>query len=93
MSKGPTPPKAPKNKEILEIHSDIREDNYYWLRERENPETLDYLNAENDYRSEVMAPLQALEEKLFLELKGRIKEDDSSVPYFKNGYWIYVLIL
>lgn len=90
MSKGPTPPKAPKKKEILEIHSDIREDNYYWLRERENPETLDYLNAENDYRSEVMAPLQALEEKLFLELKGRIKEDDSSVPYFKNGYWIYV---
>lgn len=72
------------------MHGDQRIDPYFWLRERENPETIAYLNAENDYRESAMANLKPLEEKLFLELKSRIKEDDSSVPYFKNGYWYYV---
>ena len=83
-------PEAPKKNEELRIHNDLRIDPYYWLRDREAQETLDYLNAENDYREHEMASLKPLEDKLFLELKGRIKEDDSSVPYFKNGYWYYV---
>jgi len=83
-------PEAPKKNEELRIHEDLRIDPYYWLRDREAQETLDYLNAENDYREQEMASLKPLEDKLFLELKARIKEDDSSVPYFKNGFWYYV---
>ncbi|MCR9154163.1 MAG: S9 family peptidase [Bacteroidetes bacterium] len=87
MSKGPS---APKKNEELKIHGDLRLDPYYWLNDREAPETISYLEAENAYREEEMQSLKPLEEKLFLELKGRIKEDDSSVPYFKNGYWYYL---
>lgn len=83
-------PRAPKKNQELRIHNDLRIDPYYWLREKEAPETLAYLAAENAYREEEMNALKPLEEELFLELKGRIKEDDSSVPYFKNGYWYYL---
>jgi oligopeptidase B len=85
----PTPFAAKKNTDLQE-HGDLRVDPYYWLRERENPETIAYLEAENMYREKQMEPLKASEETLFLELKSRIKEDDSSVPYFKNGWWYYV---
>jgi oligopeptidase B len=90
MSQNLPIPRAGQKPESLEMHGDTRVDPYYWLRERENPDTIAYLNSENDYRKAVMSGLKPLEEKLFLELKARIKEDDSSVPYFKNGYWYYV---
>ena len=81
---------APKAKMIpveLEKHGDVRIDKYFWLRERENPEVIDYLTRENYYNEQMTAHTVPLQEKLFEEMKGRIKEDDSSVPYKLNGYW------
>ena len=80
-------PIAAKHPKIMEIHGDVRTDNYYWLNEKENPKVLDYLNAENDYYHKVTAHTDKFQESLFQEMKGRIKEDDSSVPYKFNGYY------
>jgi oligopeptidase B len=68
-----------------------REDDYYWLRddERENPEVLGYLNAENAYTDAVLAHTKPLQEKLYGEMVGRIKQDDASVPYRLRGFWYY----
>ncbi len=84
-----TPPQAAEKPQELVHLGDTRIDPFYWLRERENQEVIDYLNAENDYTASVMKPYDELKEKLFQEIKGRIKEDDSSTPYFQNGYWYY----
>ncbi len=68
-----------------------RIDNYYWLNERENPEVIEYLEAENQYSNELFSqPTQALQETIFGEMRGRIKEDDNSVPYRWKDYWYYV---
>lgn len=86
-----TPPRpAQKNKILITADGDRREDPYYWLNERDNPEVRAHLEAENRYADSVMAPVAALREQLFKEMKARIKEDDNTVPYFKNGYWYYV---
>ena len=82
-------PKAEKINTSLSTHNDERIDEYYWLKERDNPKVIDYLNAENSYRDKYMKDYQSLEKKLFEEIKSRIKEDDSSVPYFENGYFYY----
>ena len=82
-------PKAEKIHTSLNTHNDERVDEYYWLKERDNPKVIDYLNAENSYRDKYMKDYQSLEKKLFEEIKSRIKEDDSSVPYFENGYFYY----
>ena len=84
-----TPPIADKKEEILEKHGDIRVDQYYWLNERENPEVVDYLERENDYYNKMTAHTDDFKDSLFKEMKSRIKEDDSSVPYKYNGYWYY----
>ncbi len=84
--KQPTVEKKPKK---MEIHGDIRIDNYYWLNEKENPAVIQYLNDENDYYSKITADTNDLQEKLFQEMKARIKENDSSVPVKKNGYFYY----
>lgn len=77
--------------EIKTIHPGIsRTDDYYWMKDRSNPEVVSYLNAENAYTDAVMSPTQNLQEKLFQEMKGRIKEDENSVPYKKGEYWYYV---
>ncbi|NNE75931.1 MAG: S9 family peptidase, partial [Pricia sp.] len=81
------PPIAKKIPKKLEKHGDIRIDNYYWLKDRDNPEVLSYLNAENDYYKTLTAHSKDFQDSLFKEMKGRIKEDDSSVPYKQNGYW------
>lgn len=83
----PTPPKAPKQEKILTVHSDSRIDPYYWLNDRENPDVIQYLEDENSYTEAVLTPTKELQKELFSEMKGRIKEDDSSVPYFLNEYW------
>ncbi|WP_445385139.1 S9 family peptidase [Robiginitalea sp. IMCC44478] len=83
----PNPPVAAIRPKKLEKHGHIRIDNYYWLRERESEEVLDYLKAENTYYQAMTAQTKELKETLFQEMKGRIKEDDSSVPYQYNGYW------
>ncbi|GAA3606663.1 S9 family peptidase [Flavivirga amylovorans] len=81
------PPVATKKPKELLIHGDSRIDNYYWLNKRENPEVIDYLNAENDYTKSVTQHTEAFQKELFEEMKGRIKQDDSTVPYKLNGYW------
>ncbi|MBJ6116807.1 S9 family peptidase [Pontibacter sp. BT310] len=85
----PKPPVAKKVPKELTAHGHTRTDNYYWLNERENPEVIAYLNAENDYTKKVMADTEQLQEKLFDEIVGRIKQTDESVPYKKNGYFYY----
>ena len=81
------PPVAKIVPKTLEKHGDKRIDNYYWLNERENPEVIDYLNQENEYYQKSTAHTKPLQDELFLEMKSRIKEDDSSVPYLYNGYY------
>jgi oligopeptidase B len=87
----PAPMAATKPHFVESPHGATRPDEYYWLRDdtRENPEMLAYLTAENDYADKVLAPLDGLEEKIYEELVGRVKQDDSSVPYFEKGYWYY----
>ncbi len=87
MSDKIQPPVAKIVPKILEKHGDKRIDNYYWLNERENPEVIDYLNKENEYYQKSTAHTKPLQDDLFLEMKSRIKEDDSSVPYLYNGYY------
>ena len=82
-------PIAIKKPQLLEIHGHQRQDPYYWMNDRENQEVIDYLNAENAYLTEVMKPTEELQNQLFEEMKGRIKEQDESVPYFKSGYFWY----
>ena len=65
----------------------MRTDNYYWLNERENTEVIDYLNKENEYYQKMTAGSKTFQTHLFEEMKARIKEDDSSVPYLYNGYY------
>ncbi len=81
------PPVAKIEPTVLEKHGHSRTDNYFWMNQRENQEVIDYLNAENEYYQQMTAHTQELQENLFEEMKARIKEDDSSVPYFYNGYW------
>jgi len=81
------PPIAKKIPHQLEKHGDIRIDNYFWMKDREHPEVIDYLNAENKYCNSEMAHTKDFQTDLFEEMKARIKEDDSSVPYKYNGYW------
>lgn len=80
-------PKAKKIPKELVAHNDIRIDNYYWLNNRDNADVIAYLEAENAYYQQITAHTSELQQKLFEEMKSRIKEDDSSVPYFYNGYW------
>ncbi len=80
-------PTIAKKPTKLEKHGDVRIDDYYWLNDRENPEVIAYLEAENAYNDAMTAHTKDFQKDLFEELKGRIKEDDSSVPYKLNGYW------
>ncbi len=83
------PPKAPKKQRLLEIHADKRIDNYFWLNQRDTPEVLSYLEAENEYFAYETKHTDAFQESLFEEMKSRIKQDDESVPYKYNGYWYF----
>lgn len=78
-----------KPKEII-THNHTRIDNYYWLNDPENPNVIAYLNAENHYLDKVMLLIKPLQEKLFEEMKGRIKEQDESVPVKDGEYFYYV---
>ncbi len=83
------PPVAKVEPVELTTHGHVRIDPYYWLRERDNPDVLAYLEAENAYTDAVMAHTKDLEDALFEEMKGRIKQDDASVPYRQDGYYYY----
>ena len=82
------PPVARAVPRTSTIHGDIRTDEYFWLRNREDPEVLAYLDAENAYTAAVMRPTEELQEQLFAEMRGRIKETDLSVPERIDG-WLY----
>lgn len=81
------PPTVKTVAEELSIHGDTRIDNYYWLNNRENPDVIAYLEAENNYKDKMLEHTKAFQDKLFEEMKGRIKETDQSVPYKDNGYY------
>jgi oligopeptidase B len=84
-----TTPIATRVPKELTIHGDTRIDNYYWLNERENPEVIAYLNAENAYKEAEMQSHKAVEEQIYQEIIGRIAPTDISVPYFDNEYWYF----
>src|SRR4029077_13323515 len=70
----------------FEKYGNVRTDDYYWLRERDNPEVIAYLKAENEHAEKEMAQARPSEEKLFEEIKARVKQTDMSVPYQRDGY-------
>ena len=83
-------PKAKKIEKLLEIHNDQRNDPYFWMNERENPEVIKYLEEENAYTDFVMKETEDLQNDLYEEMKSRYKKDDESLPYFFNQYWYIV---
>lgn len=89
MNKNKSVPTAPKRPYTMTRHGITRIDNYYWMRDRNDPETIKYLNAETDYLEEVMQHTRALQERLFSEMKGRIQEADSTVPERRGEYFHY----
>jgi oligopeptidase B len=84
-----TPPVAERRPHELVAHGHARVDDYYWMRDRDDPEVIRYLEAENAYMETVMAHTEGLQERLFEEIRTRIKEDDASVPYRLRDYWYY----
>src|SRR5690606_10568609 len=90
MTQDIQPPQAKQIFKTLTAHNDERQDNYFWLNDRDNKEVIEYLNAENDYYDAVTSKYKNFENALFEEMKARIKEEDASVPYKYNGYW-YIL--
>jgi oligopeptidase B len=82
----PRPPVAPRKPAEQVLHGDRRADDYAWLRQKENPEVIRYLEAENSYTDAVLKPTEALQEKLYQEMLGRILQTDLSVPYLLRGY-------
>ncbi len=88
----PTPPDVEKRAhEVRAPHGAVRQDEYYWLRDdkREDKAMLAYLEAENAYVDAVVAPLKPVEDRLYDEFVGRIKQDDASVPFRERGWWYY----
>ena len=83
------PPRAGVVPHELEAHGEVRIDDYYWLRDRDNPEVIAYLEAENAYMDAMMADTATLQKTLFDEIRGRIKQTDSSVPAIDHGYRYY----
>ena len=82
-------PAAEKQPKELTIHCHTRVDNYFWLNDREDEKVIKYLEGENAYTEEVLKDTEKFQEDLYQEMRGRIKEDDSSVPYKENGYFYY----
>ncbi|GAB4244509.1 MAG: oligopeptidase B [Ekhidna sp.] len=100
MRELPEAPVAMKADSVLEEHGQTRVDPYFWMRltdeqkraeqpDEHTKQVLDYLNAENEYTRKVMAHTEGLQQKLYDEIVGRIKQTDESVPYLSNGYWYY----
>ena len=83
------PPAASQRPHVLEAHGDRRIDSYYWLREKDTPEVIAYLDAENAYADAVMAGSAELQEKVYREIVGRVQETDYSAPTFYKGWWSY----
>jgi oligopeptidase B len=87
MTSPSSPPQAPRRPHVLSLHGDERVDDWYWLRERDDPEVIAYLEAENAYTDAVTARTGALQEQLYKEIRARIQETDESAPVPHGGYW------
>jgi len=83
------PPVAAVKPHITVTHGDTLHDNYFWMREKDNPEVVNYLTAENAYAEGVMEPTRPLQDALYKEMLGRIQETDTNVPYRLGGYYYY----
>jgi oligopeptidase B len=91
MTPGPRPPLAAVRPHRVESPNGSRVDPYYWLRDdtRQDPEVIAYLEAENAWTDAAFAPLRPLQERIYQEIVGRIRQDDASVPWRRHGYWYY----
>ena len=89
-SEFPIPPSAPRRAHTDTVHGDARVDPWHWLRDQDDPETMQYLRAENEYTEAFLAPLASLQESIYDEIRGRIKEDDNSVPEKEGDFYYYV---
>ncbi len=83
------PPVAVKKPHTIKAQGEEWNDPYFWLREKTNPEVIDYLKAENAYAEKILKPTEDFQKKLYDEMLGRIKEDDLSVPVKRKGYFYY----
>ena len=89
MTPSVTPPVALREPHPVVLHGETLPDDYFWLRDRERPEVLAYLEAENGYTDAVLEPFKAVEASLYDEMLARIKQTDLSVPYRDTGYWYW----
>ena len=88
-----TPPMAAVRPHRFDEHGNVRIDQYYWLKDRSNPEVIKYLEDENAYTKAVMAHTQALQDRLYEELKGRVLQNDQSVPFREGTYFYYTRLV
>src|SRR3990172_4791453 len=86
---GPKPPIAKRVPQTTVLHGETRTDDYAWLRDKDNPEVIAYLEAENAYTEAVMKPAEALQKQLYDEMLARIKEDDSRPPVKRDDWYYY----
>src|SRR6059058_4580618 len=85
----PTPPATEKKPHVTNIHGDTLVDNYFWLREKKNPDVIAHLEAENAYTAAMMAGTETLQQKLYDEMLGHVKQTDVNVPYRLGEYYYY----
>jgi oligopeptidase B len=85
----PTPPQAAKIPKVLETHGEKRVDDYFWMNDRNDPNVVAYLEAENAYANALMQPTLKLQTRLYEEMAGRLKPNDESLPVEDNGYFYY----
>ena len=86
----PAEPSAPRRSHLVEAHGDAWADPWHWLREQDDPATMAYLQAENAFTDAFLGPLQSLQDGIYGEIRGRIKEDDNTVPEKDGDYYYYV---
>src|SRR5690606_16804269 len=89
MNDQPTPPVVAKHPHEITVHGHTRIDNYYWMRDKSNPEVIAYIEQENAYMEAMTAHTAGLQEKLYQEMVGRIQETDLSVPERRGDYYYY----
>ena len=82
-------PKAPKEKHFYSYHGEKIEDEYYWIRDLEDPRVMEYIRQENNYSAVILKPLENLQEELFVEIKSRTKENDQTVPEKIDNFYYY----
>src|SRR6267143_5000841 len=88
-----TPPMAAVRPHRFDEHGSVRIDQYYWLKERSNPEVIKYLEDENAYTKAIMAHTEALQDRLYEEMKGRVLQNDQSVPFREGNYFYYTRLV